>query len=107
MRFWGISFLQGFAVYSNPNILLGLLSAPDYHYARAISYPTEHRASMMATFDYYNRFHQRYSINDTTPTMFNAYLKDGQFWIDDNFEDHEAARSESELWKRLRDTGLW
>lgn len=106
-RFWGISFLQGFAVYSDPNTILKLLASSNYYYTRAIGYSTEQRASMMATFDYYNRFHKRYSIKDTTPTMFDTYLHNGQIWVDDHFEDHEAARSGSELWKRLRDKGLW
>ena len=103
--FWAVDAMNGFAVADNLNGLIHFLADSKLIYAHAVPYGDELSASAYSRSTYLNRFACRYGFNESIRLPSNP-IRNGQLFIDSDYETREARRSVNDIHNQLTSFGL-
>ena len=103
--FWAVDAINGFAVTDNLNDLIHFLAYSGLVYAHAVPYSNEFSAAVASRSAYLDRFACRYNFNKDIELSTNP-IRSGQVFIDPNYENREARRSNNPTLNRLLSFGL-
>lgn len=104
--FWAVDAINGFAVTDNLNDLIYILADRGLIYAHAVPYGDEFSAAVHSRSAYLDRFACRYNFYEgiELPT---DLIRNGQVFIDPDYENREAHRSNNATLNRLLSLGLF
>ena len=104
--FWAVDAINGFDVTDNLNALIYILADRGLIYAHALPYGDEFSAAVYSRSAYLDRFACRYNFNEDIelPT---DLIRNGQVFIDPDYENREARRSNNPTLNRLLSLGLF
>ena len=104
--FWAVDAINGFAVTDDLNALIYILADRGLIYAHAVPYGDEISAAVHSRSAYLDRFACRYNFNEDIelPT---DLIRNGQVFIDPDYENREARRSNNPTLNRLLSLGLF
>lgn len=103
--FWAVDAMNGFAVADNLNGLIHFLTDSGLIYAHTVPYGDELSASAYSRSAYLNRFACRYSLNESIRLPSNP-IRNGQLFIDSDYEPREARRSVNDIHNQLTSFGM-
>ena len=103
--FWAVDAMNGFAVADNLNGLIHFLTDSGLSYAHAVPYGDELSASVYSRSAYLNRFACRYGFNESIRLPSNP-IRNGQLFIDSDYETREARRSVNDIHSQLMSFGM-
>lgn len=103
--FWAVDAMNGFAVADNLNGLIHFLTDSGLIYAHTVPYGDELSASAYSRSAYLNRFACRYSFNESIRLPSNP-IRNGELFIDSDYETREARRSVNDIHNQLMSFGL-
>ena len=103
--FWAVDAINGFAVTDNLRDLICFLADRGLVYAHAVPYGDELSAAVASRAAYLNRFACRYNFCEDIKLPTNL-ICNGEFFIDRDYENREARRSNNPTLNRLLSFGL-
>lgn len=103
--FWAVDAMNGFAVADNLNGLIHFLADSGLSYAHALPYGDELSASAYSRSAYLNRFACRYGFNESI-TLSSNPIRNGELFIDSDYENREARRSINAIHDQLMNFGM-
>ena len=103
--FWAVDAMNGFAVADNLNDLIHFLADSGLIYAHAVPYGDELSALEYSRSAYLDRFACRYGFNENIILPSNP-IRNGELFIDPNYENREARRSSNVIHNQLMSFGM-
>lgn len=103
--FWAVDAMNGFAVADNLNGLILFLTDSRLIYAHTVPYGDESSASAYSRSAYLNRFACRYDFSESIRLPSNP-IRNGQLFIDSDYETREARRSVNDIHNQLMSFGM-
>ena len=104
--FWAVDAINGFAVTDNLNDLISILADRGLVYAHAVPYGDEFSAAVYSRSAYLDRFACRYNFYEGIELSTNL-IRNGEVFIDPDYENREARRSNNPTLNRLLSLGLF
>lgn len=103
--FWAVDAMNDFAVANNLNDLIHFLADSRLSYAHAVPCDDELSASAYSRSAYLDRFARRYGFNESITLPSNP-IRNGELFIDSDYENREARRSIQPIHNQLMSFGL-
>ena len=103
--FWAVDAMNGFAVANNLNDLIHFLADSGLIYAHAVPYGDELSASAHSRSAYLDRFACHYGFNENITLPLN-HIRNGELFIDSDYEKREARRSINVIHNQLMSFGI-